>query len=76
MTINYRVGIFGFLNFFDEENGWTEGGNYGLLDQAGVLIECGTVFHYEPVISRYYEPGISRYFPLKPNLANGNQIYS
>ena len=33
VTINYRVGIFGFLNFFDEENGQTEGGNYGLLDQ-------------------------------------------
>ena len=33
VTINYRVGIFGFLNFFDEENGYTEGGNYGLLDQ-------------------------------------------
>ena len=33
VTINYRVGIFGFLNYFDEENGYTEGGNYGLLDQ-------------------------------------------
>ena len=33
VTINYRVGIFGFLNFFDIENGQTEGGNYGLLDQ-------------------------------------------
>ena len=56
MTINYRVGIFGFLNFYDEDNGWTEGGNYGLLDQAGVLVECGTIFDYRPGIFPNQKP--------------------
>ena len=31
--INYRMGIMGFMNHYDLEKDWTEGGNYGLLDQ-------------------------------------------
>ena len=33
VVFNYRLGIFGFMNSFDEENDEVVGGNYGLLDQ-------------------------------------------
>ena len=37
VVIQYRLGLFGFMNLFDEENKRTEGGNYGFLDQQKAL---------------------------------------
>jgi len=33
VTVNYRLGIFGNMNYFDIDLDTTAGGNYGLLDQ-------------------------------------------
>ena len=33
VSINYRLGLFGFMNTFDEDRNMTVGGNYGLIDQ-------------------------------------------
>jgi len=32
VILNYRLSLFGFFNYFDEELGRTVGGNYGLMD--------------------------------------------
>ena len=32
VAINYRLALFGFFNYYDEEQGTTVGGNYGLMD--------------------------------------------
>ena len=32
IIINYRLAMFGFFNYYDEEAGATVGGNYGLMD--------------------------------------------
>ena len=33
VAINYRLDILGFMNKYDEQQGESVGGNYGLLDQ-------------------------------------------
>lgn len=40
VKINYRLGIMGFMNTFDEEKGVPKGGNYGYMDQ-GAAIKAG-----------------------------------
>ena len=37
INISYRLGILGFVNGFDEEEGRPIGGNYGLMDQQEAL---------------------------------------
>ena len=37
VTVNYRLGIMGFLNQFDAENNRQLGGNYGLIDQQTAI---------------------------------------
>ena len=32
VSINYRLGMFGFMNTFDESENLPVGGNYGLMD--------------------------------------------
>ena len=37
VKINYRLGIMGFMNTFDEEKGVPKGGNYGYMDQVAAI---------------------------------------
>ena len=37
VVVQYRMGIFGFVNLYDFFKEKTEGGNYGLLDQQLAL---------------------------------------
>ena len=37
VKINYRLGILGFMNTFDEEKGVPKGGNYGYMDQGAAI---------------------------------------
>ena len=37
VIIQYRLGVFGFMNLFDTETGTARGGNYGLMDQQLAL---------------------------------------
>jgi len=37
VIINYRLALFGFLNYFDEELNTTVGGNYGLKDMQNAI---------------------------------------
>ena len=37
VIIQYRLGVFGFMNLFDTETGTARGGNYGFMDQQLAL---------------------------------------
>ena len=37
VLINYRLAMFGFMSYFDEESGRTVGGNYGLKDMQNAI---------------------------------------
>mgnify|MGYP000346027555 CR=1 FL=1 len=37
VNINYRLALFGFLNYFDEALNATVGGNYGLKDMQNAI---------------------------------------
>ena len=42
VKINYRLGIMGFMNTFDEEKGVPKGGNYGYMDQGAAIKDSST----------------------------------
>ena len=43
VSINYRLGMFGFMNTFDEEKGVPKGGNYGYMDQGAAIKDSLTI---------------------------------
>ena len=43
VKINYRLGIMGFMNTFDEEKGVPKGGNYGYMDQGAAIKDSFTI---------------------------------